>query len=337
MNLSNRFQYAIQGYLADAVLLRRSYGAYFYDPRPQPAHRPRSRQAHAQRSRAAASSASTRSTATGASRCRAASCSYSESVQRPGPRARRERLPAAGVRADAVPQRHARAVQRRRSSRRRRSSASSARCPATRCGWRTRSRRRSATRCRGRRSTPTLRYYQRLSATRPARAAGARASRAGATTPDFTVLRRQLRDARLRLPGVHRPERGLRQRRAALPADRGDADADRRPRRHPRRRSSSTSAARWFDNSGFTFCDEQDRDLHAASSASTITDPMTGSLDRRSTAPPVTVSGFRLVDARASYGIGLETFVARLPDPLRLVVADAVQQGLGEPATSVTP
>ena len=53
--------------------------------------------------------------------------------------------------------------------------------------------------------------------------------------PGLHVLRRQLRTARLRLPAVLRAERGLRQRGAALPADRGGAHADRRHRRHPRR------------------------------------------------------------------------------------------------------
>ncbi len=48
------------------------------------------------------------------------------------------------------------------------------------------------------------------------------------------LLRRQLGAARLRLPVVRRPAGLLRQRRAPLPADRGDADADRRARRHPR-------------------------------------------------------------------------------------------------------
>ena len=134
----------------------------------------------------------------------------------------------------AVPQRHADAARRRRSCRRRRSSASSARWPAARCGWPTTSRRRSAARCRGRRSTPTR-------ATTCASAAPAcwrmrvRGFKSMGDFPDFTLLRRQLRDARLRLPAVRRAERRVRERRAALPAHRGDADADRRARRHPRR------------------------------------------------------------------------------------------------------
>ena len=68
---------------------------------------------------------------------------------------------------------------------------------------------------------------------RPARAARPRLQELG-RQPRLHLLRRQLRAARLRLPVVRRPERVLRQRRAALPADRGDGDADRHPRRHPR-------------------------------------------------------------------------------------------------------
>ena len=45
--------------------------------------------------------------------------------------------------------------------------------------------------------------------------------------------------------------------------------------------------------------------------------------------PPTNVSGFRLVDGRASYGLGLQTFVIGFSDPLRLVVADPLQQGVG--------
>ena len=52
---------------------------------------------------------------------------------------------------------------------------------------------------------------------RPARAAAARLQELG-RVPGLHLLRRQLRDARLRLPRVRRPERRLRQRRAPLPA-----------------------------------------------------------------------------------------------------------------------
>jgi hypothetical protein len=48
---------------------------------------------------------------------------------------------------------------------------------------------------------------------------------------------------------------------------------------------------------------------------------------------PRPVSGFRLIDSRASYGVGLETF-ARLPHPLRLVVA---RSSTGTGRTSCSP
>ena len=53
--------------------------------------------------------------------------------------------------------------------------------------------------------------------------------------PDFDYFGGNSRDARLRVPLVRRSAGLLRQRGAALPADRGDAHAGRRPRRHPRR------------------------------------------------------------------------------------------------------
>ena len=68
---------------------------------------------------------------------------------------------------------------------------------------------------------------------RPAGAARPRLQEQG-RQPRLHLLRRQQRAARLRLPVVRRPERVLRERRAALPADRGDGDADRHPRRHSR-------------------------------------------------------------------------------------------------------
>ena len=48
--------------------------------------------------------------------------------------------------------------------------------------------------------------------------------------------------------------------------------------------------------------------------------------------PAQTIDGFRLKDGRASYGVGPRNVRARLPDPLRLVVADDVQQGVGRRA-----
>ena len=79
------------------------------------------------------------------------------------------------------------------------------------------------------------RYYQRLGAHGPAGAARSAASRAWGDAPDFIYFggNSELRGYDyLQFVGQNGV---LRERRAALPADRGDADADRRPRRHPRR------------------------------------------------------------------------------------------------------
>ena len=69
---------------------------------------------------------------------------------------------------------------------------------------------------------------------RPAGAARARVQELGRRA-ELQLLRRQRRSARLRVPAVRRQQHVLRQRRAALPADRGDADADWHPGRRPRR------------------------------------------------------------------------------------------------------
>ena len=71
---------------------------------------------------------------------------------------------------------------------------------------RTRSRRRSATRCRARRVDVDARYYLRLGGTGVLALRAARLQELG-RLPGLHLLRRQLRDARLRLPRVRRPER----------------------------------------------------------------------------------------------------------------------------------
>ena len=76
-------------------------------------------------------------------------------LQRPRPRRRVGALPGGAVRPADLPQRHLRAASASPTCRRRRSSASSDRCRATPCAWPTRSRRRSATPCRARPSTST--------------------------------------------------------------------------------------------------------------------------------------------------------------------------------------
>ena len=122
-----------------------------------------------------------------------------------------------------------------RSSRRRRCSASSVRWPAARCGWPTTSRRRSAALL----SRQTLRRRRAPLPAASARtgvlATRIRGFKSIGDFPDFQYFGGNSRAARLRLPAVRRAERRVRQRRAALPADRSGADADRRHRRHPRR------------------------------------------------------------------------------------------------------
>ena len=81
------------------------------------------------------------------------------------------------------------------------------------------------------------------SAHRPAGAARPRLQELGRQSR-LHLLRRQHRAARLRVPVVHRPERVLRQRGAALPADRRDGHADRHARRRARPPCSPASAAR---------------------------------------------------------------------------------------------
>jgi hypothetical protein len=66
----------------------------------------------------------------------------------------------------------------------------------------------------------------------------------------------------------------------------------------------------WFDNSGYTFATSKTTDFTPVLYYET--DPLTG-YQTPVFGPTVSVSGFRLVDARASYGIGLQTFVLGFP------------------------
>ena len=151
------------GLLADAVLLRPA-GRPALRPGVRAAHQPRrrDRDAHGpRRQRVRHLPVQPLSPRRAVRRARPAQ----RVVQRPGP--------PAGCYQTGGPSRHA--VRRSRSSatarwcrsaprssRRRRSSASSARWPAARCGWRTTSRRRSATRCRARRFDGDARHYLRI-------------------------------------------------------------------------------------------------------------------------------------------------------------------------------
>ena len=189
------------------------------------------------------------------------------------------------------------------SCRRRRSSASSARSPATRCGW-----------LRGRAEnrqhalaadalTPTRATTMRLGGS-GLLALRARGLQELGPVARLHLLRRQLRDARLRLPVVPRQRVGVPQRRAALPADRSDADAARRARRHPRR-VLRQHGRRHFQGQPFKWFEQRYvRRIRRSSRYDTEPDQRHPDADLRADR---NVNGFRLVDARASYGVGLET------------------------------
>jgi outer membrane protein assembly factor BamA len=74
----------------------------------------------------------------------------------------------------------------------------------------------------------------------------------------------------------------------------------------------------WFDNSGYQFYSKKSEDY--APFLGVQTDPLSGNpiLDANGNpiavyATPRTISGFRLRDSRASYGLGLETFALGFP------------------------
>ncbi len=129
--------------------------------------------------------------------------------------------------------------------------------------------------------------------------------------PRLHVLRRQLGTARLRLPGVPRQQGVLHQRRAAVPADRSGADADRGRRRAARRllRRPRRRGLRGRADDGLR---RQVRSRSRRCSATrSIRRRQAWRLrftDRRA---PSTGSG--CVDGRASYGVGLETFALGFP------------------------
>ncbi len=66
----------------------------------------------------------------------------------------------------------------------------------------------------------------------------------------------------------------------------------------------------WWDNSGYKFATDQDQVVRPITSVDL--DPITG-LPIYTYGDPVLVSGFRLVDGRASYGIGVETMALGFP------------------------
>ena len=151
--------------------------------------------------------------------------------------------------------------------------------------------------------------------------------------PRLHLLRRQLGNARLRLPAVLRTERRVRERGTALPADRSGADARSASSAAFAASSSPTSAA-----AGSTArrpavaangCGDPDATFKFFANNTMVCTPVIGNVTDAAGFPvpnpldpsvplikygnPTTVTGFRLQDARASYGIGLETFALGFP------------------------
>ena len=111
---------------------------------------------------------------------------------------------------------------------------------------------------------------------------------------------------------VRRQQVGVPQRRAALPAHRGDADAARRARRHPRRvlrQHGRRTLRRPARSSG---CPSK-RPRSTRRSSATAHRPASVTQDADLRRAAATINGLRLVDARASYGVGLETFALGFP------------------------
>ena len=193
------------------------------------------------------------------------------------------------------------------SSRKRPSSASSVRSLATRCACRTRCRPTIGDTLGRQTADVDARYYLRLGGSGLLALRAPRLQELGRRAR-LHVFRRQLRDARLRVPRVHRLESGVPERRAALPVHRSDADADRCAGRNPRR-AVRQHGRRALRRPAVQVAVEQrrhlhaDRWLHARTSGGQT--PVFG--------PPTRIDGLRLVDARASYGIGLETFALGFP------------------------
>ena len=151
--------------------------------------------------------------------------------------------------------------------------------------------------------------------------------------PRLYLLWRQLGDARLRLPRVHRPERRLRQRRAPVPDHRSGPYAHRRRGRRPGR-VVREHGRRLVPGSGVQVFHERYRNLserrrlpagcrrqdhHRPGDTTADSD-----LRRRSDGERVPAAGWSRVLRNRPRDV-----CARLPDSLRLGLANPLQQGMG--------
>ena len=125
------------------------------------------------------------------------------------------------------------------------------------------------------------------------------------------------------------------QRRTALPADRGGAHADRRDRRAARRHVLANFGGAGYEGLPMTVWTSNAETLHAAARL------RGGSVlahrpDSRSSVRPITLDGFRLIDSRASYGVGLETFALGFPIHFDWSWRTLFNQRLGRPGLRVS-
>ena len=154
------------------------------------------------------------------------------------------------------------------------------------------------------------RYYHAARHQRRAGAPRPRLQELG-RVPGLPLLRRQLRDARLRLPVVPRQQGVLHRRRAPVPDHRSGADAHRR-RRRPARRLLLQLRRRGLRRRADRPCGPT-RPTIETPLIDYAFDPTSPSQFVPVYGVPRAVSGFRLVDSRASYGVGLETFALGFP------------------------
>ena len=348
VNLSRRFQYALQGF-SQTQFFYGQLGGVLLRPVVRAAHQPRPTRSRRAPSAAAAPSASTRSTATAASSCPAASCSSNEEYNDPALQAVCRRTISRRIYGQPVlPQRHADAARRRV----RPGDDGLPRVrPAGRQHDAARLRRRAEDRqhcCRARPSTPTrattcasaapacwryahprLQEHRRLprlhctsAATRELR---------GYDYLQFVGQNAVFANAELRFPLIEAaltPIGVIGGIRGVFFADIGGAWFSNQPSPNPCTGESSS----------FKFADEQRGDLPGADRRTSSTRPASRSSSptrrpasrrRCSTTRRRRSSGFRLQDGRASYGLGLETFALGFPIHFDWSWRTLVQQGLG--------